>query len=75
MLANVRRTRQRFGSAIDLVATGGIDSPEKAAAALREGATAVGYFTAFVTRGPLLARRILEHLLRERAGRAVAARP
>jgi dihydroorotate dehydrogenase len=65
-LDNVRRTRKRFGSAIDLVATGGIDSPDKAAAALREGATAVGYFTAFVTRGPLLTRRILRHLLRER---------
>ena len=66
-LANVRRTRARFGTAIDLIATGGVDSPDKAAALLREGATAVGYFTAFVTRGPLLARRILERLAAERA--------
>jgi len=66
-LANVRRTRARFGSGIDLIGTGGVDSPDKAAALFRAGATAVGYFTAFVTRGPLLARRILEHLVAERA--------
>jgi dihydroorotate dehydrogenase len=72
-LANVRRTRARFGAAIDLIATGGVDTPDKAAALLREGATAVGYFTAVVTRGPLLARRILERLLAERAGGAAAA--
>lgn len=73
-LANVRRTRQKFGSAIDIIATGGIDSPEKASAALREGATAIGYFTAFVTRGPLLARRIAAHLLHERMTSNDAAR-
>lgn len=72
-LANVRRTRERFGSAIDLIGTGGVDSPAKAAALLDAGATAVGYFTAFVTRGPLLARRILEHLVLARAGREVRA--
>jgi dihydroorotate dehydrogenase subfamily 1 len=72
-LANVRRTRERFGAAIDLIGTGGVDSPEKAAALLDAGATAVGYFTAFVTRGPLLARRILEHLVAVRARRAVRA--
>jgi dihydroorotate dehydrogenase len=68
-LENVRRTRARFGSAIDLIGTGGVDSPDKAAALLDAGATAVGYFTAFVTRGPLLARRILEHLVATRAAR------
>ncbi len=64
-LANLRRTRARFGTAIDVIATGGVDAPDKAVRLLREGATAVGYFTAFVTRGPLLARRILEQILAE----------
>jgi dihydroorotate dehydrogenase len=63
-LANLRRTRARFGDALDIVATGGVDTPDKAAALLDAGATAVGYFTGFVTRGPGLARRILEHLSR-----------
>jgi dihydroorotate dehydrogenase len=62
-LANVRRTRARFGDALQIIATGGVDAPDKAMALLTEGATAVGYFTGFVTRGPLLARRILERLL------------
>jgi dihydroorotate dehydrogenase len=67
-LANVRRTRARFGAAFDLIATGGIDSPDKARALLDAGATALGYFTGFITRGPLLARRILEELRAARAG-------
>jgi dihydroorotate dehydrogenase len=71
-LDNVRRTRKRFGAAIDLIGTGGVDSPDKAAALLREGATAVGYFTGFITRGPLLARRILDRILAERGGGAAA---
>jgi dihydroorotate dehydrogenase len=62
-LANVRRVRARFGDALEIIATGGVDSPDKAVALLREGATAIGCFTGFVTRGPLLARRILEGLL------------
>jgi dihydroorotate dehydrogenase len=66
-LENLRRTRGRFGSAIEIIATGGVDTPDKALALMREGATAIGYFTAFVTRGPMLARRILEHLSTERA--------
>jgi dihydroorotate dehydrogenase len=65
-LGNVTRTRARFGDRLQLIATGGIDAPDKARAVLDAGATAVGYFTAFVTRGPLLARRILEELLRAR---------
>jgi dihydroorotate dehydrogenase len=65
-LDNVRRTRARFGDRLDLIATGGVDAPVKARALLEAGATAVGYFTGFVTRGPLLARQILEHLLAER---------
>ncbi len=63
-LANIRRTRARFGDRLELIATGGIDAPDKARAVLDAGATAVGYFTAFVTRGPLLAPRILRELQR-----------
>lgn len=66
-LENVRRTRARFGAELEVIATGGVDSPDKALALLREGATAIGYFTGFITRGPILARQILDRLL---AGRA-----
>jgi dihydroorotate dehydrogenase len=62
-LANVRRTRAVFGERLQLIATGGVDAPDKASALLDAGANAVSYFTGFITRGPLLARRILEHLL------------
>ena len=62
-LENIRRTRRAFGRDLEIIATGGVDSPDKAHALLREGATAVGYFTGFVTRGPILARQILERLL------------
>ncbi len=62
-LANVRRVRARFGDALEIIATGGVDTADKAVALLREGATAVGCFTGFITRGPLLARRILEGIL------------
>lgn len=72
-LEHVRRTRERFGSAIDIVATGGIDAPDKALAVLRAGATAVGYFTAFITQGPGLARCILERLRDDASWRPRAA--
>ena len=65
-LDNVRRTRKRFGDALEIIATGGVDAPDKAAALLAEGARAVGYFTGFITRGPILARRILERLVQGR---------
>jgi dihydroorotate dehydrogenase len=67
-LANVQRTRKRFGHGLDLIATGGVDAPDKALALLDAGATAVSYFTGFITRGPMLARRILDALA-ARAGR------
>ena len=67
-LANVRRTRARFGDALELIATGGIDAPDKARAALDAGANALGYFTGFITRGPMLARQILGELVRARRG-------
>jgi dihydroorotate dehydrogenase len=66
-LDNVRRTRARFGRRLDLIATGGVDTPDKALALLDAGATAVGYFTGFITRGPILARQILESLRGRRA--------
>jgi dihydroorotate dehydrogenase len=65
-LDNLRRTRRVFGRDLEIIATGGVDSPDKAKALLQEGASAVGYFTGFVTRGPMLARQILERLLAER---------
>jgi len=65
-LANLRATRARFGAALDVIATGGVDAPDKALALLDAGATAVGYFTGFITRGPILARQILEALIRRR---------
>lgn len=68
-LDNVRRTRQRFGGAIDIVGTGGVDEPAKALALLDAGATAVGYFTGLITRGPYLARQILERLVERRSRR------
>ena len=69
-LENLRRTRRRFGTDLDIIATGGVDSPEKALALLQAGATAVAYFTGFVTRGPTLARQILTRVRAEGAGRA-----
>src|SRR5262249_49394268 len=69
-LDNVRRLRARFGDALEIIATGGIDSPAKALAVLDAGARACAYFSAFVTRGPLLARRILDALVAERSAAA-----
>ena len=68
-LDNVRRLRDRFGPALQIIATGGIDAPDKARAALGAGATACGYFTGFITRGPMLARLILDGLLASRGER------
>ena len=60
----MRRLREKFGDDIEIIATGGIDAPDKALRALGAGATACGYFTGFITRGPLLARRILDALVK-----------
>jgi dihydroorotate dehydrogenase len=65
-LENLRRTRRAFGRDLEIIATGGIDTPEKAWQLVHEGANAVGYFTGFITRGPILARQILERLLVDR---------
>jgi dihydroorotate dehydrogenase len=61
-LENARRTRRVFGDRLQLIATGGVDTPQKALALLDAGATAVSYFTGFITRGPILARQILDAL-------------
>jgi dihydroorotate dehydrogenase len=66
-LQNLRRTRARFGAELEIVATGGVDAPDKALRLLDEGANAVGYFTGFITRGPILARQILAALLARHA--------
>jgi len=63
MLDNVRRLSDRFGARVQIIATGGVDSPDKARRALAAGATACGYFTGFITRGPILARMILDALV------------
>jgi len=65
-LENLRRTRRAFGRDLEIIATGGVDTPEKAWQLFQEGANAVGYFTGFITRGPILARQILERLLVDR---------
>ena len=63
MLDSVRRLRDRFGTGLEIIACGGIDAPAKACRALSAGANACAYFTGFVTRGPILARLILDALL------------
>ena len=60
-LDNVRRLRDRFGAPLQIIACGGIDAPDKAREALAAGANACAYFTGFITRGPVLARLILDH--------------
>ena len=40
----------------------GVDPPDTALRLLDAGAAAVGYFPGFITRGPVLARQILEAL-------------
>jgi dihydroorotate dehydrogenase len=62
-LANLERTRRAFGDRAQIIATGGVDAPDKALRLLDAGATAIGYFTGFITRGPMLARQILAALL------------
>jgi len=62
-LDSVRRVVARFGADLEIIATGGIDAPDKARAVLDAGATACAYFTGFITRGPHLARSILDALV------------
>jgi dihydroorotate dehydrogenase len=63
VLETVRELRRTVGPRIGIIATGGIDTPAKALAALEAGADAVGCFTAFITRGPSFPRRVSQALL------------
>ena len=64
VLETIRDLRRTVGPRKGLIATGGIDSPAKALAALEAGADAVGCFTAFITRGPAFPRRVNLALLK-----------
>jgi dihydroorotate dehydrogenase subfamily 1 len=63
VLETVRKLRRTVGARVGLIATGGVDTPAKALAALEAGADAVGCFTAFITRGPTFPRRVALALL------------
>jgi dihydroorotate dehydrogenase len=58
VLETVRALRRTVGAHIGVIATGGVDTPAKALAALEAGADAVGCLTAFITRGPAFPRRV-----------------
>ena len=64
VLETIRELRRTVGPRVGLIATGGVDSPAKALAALEAGANAVGCFTAFITQGPTFPRRVSLGLLR-----------
>lgn len=63
MIRNVESIHEDFGGDLDIIATGGIDSPEGAYKAISRGAKCVSYMTAFVTKGPFLAKRINSYLM------------
>jgi dihydroorotate dehydrogenase len=63
VLETVRQLRRTVGPRVGVIATGGVDTPASALAALEAGADAVGCFTAFITRGPTFPRRVNLHLL------------
>ena len=75
VLATIGELRRALGPSRSLIATGGIDTPDKAVRALQAGADAIGLFTGFITRGPTLPRRIGEALLAVVDRRSVAALP
>jgi len=62
MIETIRELRRTVGPRLGLIATGGVDRPEKAVAALEAGADAVSCFTAFITRGPTFPRRVVDAL-------------
>lgn len=64
-ILTVNKIRKEFED-LQIIATGGIDSGEKAYEAIVNGADAVSYVTGFITKGPFLAREINEYLLSER---------
>jgi dihydroorotate dehydrogenase (NAD+) catalytic subunit len=62
VIHNIEKIHKKFGKDIKIIATGGIDNPEKACQAITKGATCVSYVSGFVTKGPMLARRINAYL-------------
>ncbi|MCS6778515.1 MAG: quinone-dependent dihydroorotate dehydrogenase [Geminicoccaceae bacterium] len=60
----LRRVAARVRGRLALVGVGGIDSPERAYAKIRAGASAVQLYTGLVYEGPRLVRRILDGLER-----------
>jgi dihydroorotate dehydrogenase len=58
VLDTVRELRRTVGARVGIIATGGVDTPAKAVAALEAGADAIGCFTAFITRGPTFPRQV-----------------
>jgi dihydroorotate dehydrogenase subfamily 1 len=64
VLETVRKLRRTIGPRVGLIATGGVDTPAKALAAIEAGADAVGCFTAFITRGPTFPRQVNLGLIR-----------
>jgi dihydroorotate dehydrogenase subfamily 1 len=64
VLETVRELRRTVGSRVGIIATGGVDTPDKALTALEAGADAVGCFTAFITRGPAFPGRVNRALVR-----------
>jgi dihydroorotate dehydrogenase len=71
VLDAVRALRRAVGARVVVIATGGVDTPEKAQAALEAGADAVGCFTAFITQGPAFPRRVNQALLNVLAKRGL----
>ena len=71
VLEAVRELRRMVGARVGIIATGGVDTPAKAVAALEAGADAVGCFTAFITRGPTFPRRVALALVEALERRAV----
>jgi dihydroorotate dehydrogenase len=63
VLETVRELRRTAGTRLGIIATGGVDTPARAVAALEAGADAVGCFTAFITRGPSFPGRVGRALL------------
>ncbi len=61
-IRNVKKIREEFGKDLQIIATGGIDSGEKAYMVMESGADAVSYVSGFITRGPFLAREINSRL-------------
>lgn len=63
VLRNVEKIYKNFGEYLWIMATGGIDSPEKSYKAIAKGASCVSYVTGFVTKGPFLAKMTNKYLL------------